>query len=84
MFVFRAEMSFSRNVHTLRHNAGKDIENEEIEKLFVNTHTLLTTLYLRNCRRPYVTSKTHWIIKDFKMSSFFGDSEKHDRKILVR
>lgn len=40
-------------------------------------------LYLRNCRRTYTTSSTHWIIKEIKSNAFFLDLERENKKALV-
>lgn len=40
-------------------------------------------LYLRDCRRPYTSNRSHWIIKEIKPSSFFHELEKNNKKMLV-
>lgn len=62
---------------------GNENEDKFASSLFASTHTLLNILYLRNCRRPYTTSKSHWIIKDIKTSSLFNDMEKNGNKVSV-
>ncbi|KAK7598284.1 hypothetical protein V9T40_006519 [Parthenolecanium corni] len=61
---------------------GKECNDELTDQLFNNLHRLLMVLYLRNCRRTYTTSPTHWIIKEIKSNTFFLDLERENKKAL--
>ncbi|KAG9509732.1 Ubiquitin-protein ligase E3B, partial [Fragariocoptes setiger] len=45
---------------------------ESIDPLLDATHTLLTVLYKRDCRRPFA-KPDHWLIKEIKITSFIKD-----------
>lgn len=47
---------------------------QQPDTLLTTTHTLLTVLYKRDCRRNF-TPANFWLIKDIKISSFLKDLE---------
>lgn len=53
--------------------------------LFVAAHTLLQSLYRRDCRRQFAP-KDHWLIRDIKPSHFLNDLEKGKKtaQILIQ
>lgn len=53
----------------------KDAVFDTKSTLFVSVHTLLLSLYRRDCRRQFAP-KDHWLIRDIKPSHFLSDLEK--------
>lgn len=53
----------------------KEVLVDTKSALFVSIHTLLLSLYRRDCRRQFA-SKDHWLIRELKPSHFLNDLEK--------
>ncbi|XP_064648502.1 ubiquitin-protein ligase E3B-like isoform X2 [Lineus longissimus] len=52
-----------------------DVKIASNSTFFNSIHSLLMTLYDRDCRRSY-TSADHWLIKDVKPAAFIGELER--------
>lgn len=61
----------------------KDISSFDTKSpLFVSFHTLLLSLYRRDCRRQFAP-KDHWLIREIKPSHFLSDLEKGKRHAQI-
>ncbi|KAJ8679148.1 hypothetical protein QAD02_014935 [Eretmocerus hayati] len=71
------QMSYFLNLFLYRLICQRPSEVKTISThpVFVSLYSLLTTLYRRDCQKPFCPNN-HWLIKDVRTSSFLDDIKK--------